>query len=320
VCGCSVPDVDTDGDGRLDCVDACPADPTKVAAGACGCGTPDTDTDGDGVADCHDACPADPGKTAPGACGCGTADTDRDGDGTPDCQDPCLGDPNKISAGICGCGHPDADSDRDGVLDCLDGCPSDVTKLGPGVCGCGVRELDAAAYEQNWESGAAGWLGKLGDQPIISIDPTAPSPPHAQVINRVAGGGDYFSPAIPVTAGNTYCVAAWINWTGGGWPSLGFNRLDQAGGIIQENWMMGGPPGTSDNLGGVIVTVPQTAVGWNWYARSVTMPSGTAFIRLKNEAFSGAGKAGATLSSFDDIALLNGPCPAAPPRLACSSP
>ena len=37
------------------CVDLCPSDPSKTTPGICGCSSPDIDTDGDGVLDCHDA-------------------------------------------------------------------------------------------------------------------------------------------------------------------------------------------------------------------------------------------------------------------------
>lgn len=106
------------------CGDACPDDPNKTDPGVCGCGVPDTDTDGDGTADCHDQCPNDPNKIAPGACGCGVADTDSDHDGTPDCFDSCPADPNKIAPGACGCGHADTDTDGDGIADCVDNCPT----------------------------------------------------------------------------------------------------------------------------------------------------------------------------------------------------
>ena len=142
-CGCGVAETgDTDGDGYHDCNDGCPTDPNKIAAGICGCGIPDTDSDGDGYPDCVDSCPADPNKFAPGICGCGVADTDTDGDGTVDCQDGCPTDPNKTTGGVCGCGVPDTDSDGDGVPDCNDLCPSDPAKNTPGTCGCGVADTD----------------------------------------------------------------------------------------------------------------------------------------------------------------------------------
>ena len=97
--------------------DKCPDDPNKAEPGVCGCGIPDTDTDGDGVADCQDLCPNDPNKVAPGLCGCGAVDTDTDGDGTPNCNDLCPDDPEKTAPGACGCGIPDVDGDGDGVPD-----------------------------------------------------------------------------------------------------------------------------------------------------------------------------------------------------------
>ncbi|MFQ5424128.1 MAG: endonuclease I family protein [Phycisphaerae bacterium] len=60
--------------------DACPNDPLKTDPGICGCGVPDTDTDGDGTPDCNDLCPNDPNKIAPGSCGCGMPETPADGD------------------------------------------------------------------------------------------------------------------------------------------------------------------------------------------------------------------------------------------------
>jgi len=91
VCGCGVPDIDTDGDGTLDCLDGCPHHASKTTPGVCGCDTPETgDTDGDGTLDCIDSCPHDASKTSPGACNCSIPDTDADRDGTPDCHDDCV--------------------------------------------------------------------------------------------------------------------------------------------------------------------------------------------------------------------------------------
>ena len=142
ICGCGVPDLDTDGDGLADCHDACAGDAQKTVPGACGCGVPDLDTDGDSVADCLDACADDPRKIVPGLCGCGVPDLDTDGDGALDCEDPCPLDAAKRAPGVCGCGVPDLDTDGDGVLDCEDPCPLDAAKGAPGQCGCGVPDLD----------------------------------------------------------------------------------------------------------------------------------------------------------------------------------
>ena len=65
---------DADGDGVVDAIDDCPADPGKSTPGPCGCGTPDTDTAADGPPACSDQCPANPDLIAPQGCGgCGGA-------------------------------------------------------------------------------------------------------------------------------------------------------------------------------------------------------------------------------------------------------
>jgi hypothetical protein len=142
ICGCGLPDIDSDGDGTLDCNDGCPGDPDKTEPGICGCGLPDIDSDGDGTLDCNDGCPGDPDKTEPGICGCGLSDIDSDGDGTPDCNDGCPGDPDKIYQGYCGCGTPETDTDGDGTPDCIDECPEDPNKIYQGYCGCGTPDID----------------------------------------------------------------------------------------------------------------------------------------------------------------------------------
>ena len=100
---------DTDGDGRADVCDACPADANKFSPGVCGCGVADTDSDADGTLDCNDECPNDPAKTAAGGCGCGVADTDANGNGTADCLEVPAGQTggNGLAmCGVCGAGTP----------------------------------------------------------------------------------------------------------------------------------------------------------------------------------------------------------------------
>lgn len=130
ICGCGVPDLDSDHDGAFDCEDGCPQDPQKTAAGVCGCGSADIDSDGDQTLDCHDACPNDINKISTGVCGCGVADTDSDQDQTANCDDGCPNDPNKTTAGVCGCGFPDSDADVDGHADCLPTTPIRAYQLG----------------------------------------------------------------------------------------------------------------------------------------------------------------------------------------------
>lgn len=56
---CTVPDIDSDGDGISDCLDRCKDDPLKTKPEICGCGVAETDTDNDGTYDCNDECPLD---------------------------------------------------------------------------------------------------------------------------------------------------------------------------------------------------------------------------------------------------------------------
>lgn len=144
----TVPSIENHRDTRtcLSFGDGCPDDPDKTEPGICGCGVPDTDSDLDGTADCEDGCPDDENKTEPGECGCGVLDEHSDGDGVADCNDGCPDDSNKLEPGECGCGIADTDSDGDGVADCNDGCPDDAGATDPADCPetfCGDGTCDA---------------------------------------------------------------------------------------------------------------------------------------------------------------------------------
>jgi hypothetical protein len=111
-------------------VDLCPDDPDKIAPGICGCGVPDVDTDGDGAYDCEEECPLDADKTEAGICGCGVADEDADSDGIYDCDDTCPADADNDVDDDDVCGDTDncpatantsqADLDTDGLGDACD--------------------------------------------------------------------------------------------------------------------------------------------------------------------------------------------------------
>jgi hypothetical protein len=57
----------------------CPADPEKLEAGICGDGERDVDSHGDGTLDCDDGCRDDPYQVSEGVCGCGVGDPSGDG-------------------------------------------------------------------------------------------------------------------------------------------------------------------------------------------------------------------------------------------------
>ncbi len=120
-----------------DTCDFCPDDPDKTTGGVCGCGVPDVDSDGDTVLDCNDLCPLDPAKTVPGVCGCFISDADTDSDTVADCIDNCplLAnlDQSDLDADDLGdvcdvCPHdPLDDLDADGVCGDVDTCPNSIT-------------------------------------------------------------------------------------------------------------------------------------------------------------------------------------------------
>ena len=111
ICGCNVPDFDSDGDGIMDCVDNC-----YLLENA-----DQLDSDGDGLGDACDNCPNDKNKDQKDSDGNGVGDecepalVDPDGDGVKNTynQDNCPDKPN-----------PDQlDSDNDGIGDACDNCP-----------------------------------------------------------------------------------------------------------------------------------------------------------------------------------------------------
>jgi outer membrane protein OmpA-like peptidoglycan-associated protein len=127
---------DTDKDGIVDPVDACPkvrgvrhADPKKN-----GC---PPDRDADGIFDAEDACPTEPGKKSadPKKNGC---PPDRDGDGIHDAEDACPTEPGKKSADPKKNGCPFVDVDGDGIADEVDACPKEPGKpsADPAKHGC----------------------------------------------------------------------------------------------------------------------------------------------------------------------------------------
>ncbi len=181
VCGCGNPDIDSDGDKIMDCIDNC----LDVK------NTDQEDIDGDGIGDACDNCPDynNPFQVDDNDNGIGDVceDFDDDGlknyedncpyvsnqdqldsdlDGLGDACDNCPEDPDKTEPGVCGCGIYDTDSDGDGIMDCIDNCPyvsnqdqldsdsdsigdtcdncpEDPDKTEPGVCGCGIYDTDS---------------------------------------------------------------------------------------------------------------------------------------------------------------------------------
>lgn len=120
--------VDTDKDGIVDSLDACPTEAGLAALQGC------PDKDGDGIADKDDKCPDVPGIARYN--GCPIPDTD--GDGVNDEEDKCPD-----VAGVArynGCPIPDRDND--GVNDEEDRCPD---LAGP-ADNAGCPKLEASKF------------------------------------------------------------------------------------------------------------------------------------------------------------------------------
>jgi len=212
-CPCGASSPDKDGDGRPDCQDDCPDDPTKRAAGSCGCGKPDTDSDGDRVPDCDDKCPSNASKTAAGSCGCAAPETDDDRDGTANCIDSCPSDSHKTQPGLCGCGVSDP------VVPSMAGIGGGSSSSGAPP-GCGGSGLLLHRYRFDGTGTIA--LDSVGD-----ADATLSGGPNAvqasgtlQLMGdserRYAGGGYASLPPRVLTGLTSATFEAWISWGGNG--------------------------------------------------------------------------------------------------------
>ena len=113
--------LDKDGDGILDNVDACPDKPEDFDAFEDEDGCPDPDNDQDKVLDVNDKCPNTAGPVENEGCPV----NDRDGDGIPDETDQCPDKPEDIDGDRDEDGCPDVDTDGDGLEDDVDKCPTD---------------------------------------------------------------------------------------------------------------------------------------------------------------------------------------------------
>ncbi len=129
VCGAPPPPapVDSDGDGLLDPMDACPQQPEDKDGFEDTNGCPDPDNDQDGILDGADTCPDEAedkdGDADDDGCPEEDAIADRDGDGIPDDKDLCPDEPEDKDGIEDANGCPEDDADQDGILDADDTCP-----------------------------------------------------------------------------------------------------------------------------------------------------------------------------------------------------
>ena len=164
-------------------------------------------------------------------------------------------------------------------------------------------------YVQGWESGVGGWADKASGSPTLVTDATSPSGSMVQMIDRSTAGGDYFSPQVSVTGDHVYCVSALVKWISGGAPFLGVQRFDSSGSAVELNWLIGST--YTDPLLGPVTEVGSSSTDWQTVSHTLTMPTGTAQIRLVSELYNGSSKGGSDLAYLDDIGIAAGACAAA---------
>ena len=119
---------DTDGDGIIDRLDACPTEPEDADGFQDEDGCPDPDNDADGIPDVNDKCPNEP-EDIDGdrdEDGCPDKDNDRDGDGIVDRLDKCPDQAEDKDGFQDEDGCPDPDNDNDGIPDVTDRCPNEA--------------------------------------------------------------------------------------------------------------------------------------------------------------------------------------------------
>lgn len=121
---------DTDKDGILDAVDACPHAHGVMSDDPKRRGCPVVDRDEDGVPDVDDACPDKQGDKSVDKAKNGCP-TDADGDGISDDVDACPQEKGVASTDVAknGCVEapppPPPDADGDGLIDSADACPQE---------------------------------------------------------------------------------------------------------------------------------------------------------------------------------------------------
>jgi MYXO-CTERM domain-containing protein len=201
-----------------------------------------------------------------------------------------------------------------------------------------------ADVKESWETGvdAAKWISSSSTasqtystpgQPIVvrsSIaDDGAGSACAGKYVRETNGvyGGRVFgigTNVTAVTAGNQYCMSAWVRAATASVPYLGL-EFTAAGGLVsptasntQECWLISSDT-TYQGPGcpGVTIT-PVTSNGtWQWVAKTVTIPAGKTYAQVKFLNFppSPAGVSDGSLPpvDIDDLRFAAGACPATPP-------
>jgi hypothetical protein len=222
------------------------------------------------------------------------------------CGGVCTSITTLANCGACGnvCGYSQA---------CSAGtCVNTICTPPPRCSGSACPVCTQAVFSENWESGIGAWRS-IDSRPITvaSASPQCAGTYLHETAILPQGGGRLFTIApVPVVGGQTYCLSAWVRGTPGAVPYVGFHRSNAAGvgSIYEQFWGLGGC-GDSDYQGGVITPMVSDNT-WRWYPKQMVMPAGWTHVLLRLQLFSGpVGSA----ADFDQVQLVEGPCPADPP-------
>jgi len=225
------------------------------------------------------------------------------------------------ATGVCASGVCGAPTCAGGFGDCdgnaANGCEQDLTSdLGNcGACGnaC-VPSCQAAVFTEGWEAGTAAWHA-VDTNPVTLASEASACDLFQRETVSFSGGRVYTVSGIPVAAGATYCLTAWIRGTTDATPFLGMQVSDAGGGLIgMEHWLIGLPGYTTGYPGNDTVTPVTSDGNWAFYSKSFQMDAGTSHVVLKDENF------GSGAADFDQIQLWAGACPPAPAGLCAAPP
>jgi hypothetical protein len=290
------------------CVDPpCPTGQTRCA-GVC----VDTATAESNCGMCGRVCASGPRGTPAcvmGACRltCEAGSGDCDGMAANGCE-AALGN-TAAHCGACGraCGEGQA---------CVSGrCETTSCAPPAGCSGASCQTCGRVAFGEDWETGITAWnLARGGTAPITTAtDSSDCRGRYLRETERVGGGRVFTRNAIPVTAGRSYCISSWIRGSAGTWPFVGIRQSDASAALGTEHWLIG-QPCFGNGLGGSVAPVTSNDQ-WRWYAREFTMPA-TTHVVLELEIWDGGAPGTA---DFDQVQLLEGPCPQLPPATTCAA-
>ncbi len=270
-------------------------------AGVCTPGTPPTCGQSNGGCTASTCDPIDGCKTVTVADGSSCALPN----GTGVCASGVCGTPT------CATGFGNCDGDA------ANGCEQDLTSdLGNcGACGnaC-VPSCQAAVFTETWESGSGAWHAADFNPITLASDGSACGQYQHETISY-SGGRVLTVSGIPVAAGTTYCMTAWIRGTTDATPFLGFQVSGPGGNFTgMEHWLIGLAGYTTGYPGNDTVTPVTSDGNWAYYSKAFTMDAGTSDVVLKDENF------GSGAADFDQIQLWAGACPPAPTSLCAAPP